>query len=96
MHICCLSWACAACSGTSGADFALYSQNLFTFIFTLTIQISSRANVSDCTSTSSWSILKCAQQLRSCIEQIVPESAFAPCQASYKENRSTVLFSAYI
>lgn len=24
MHICCLSWASAVCSGTNGADFALY------------------------------------------------------------------------
>lgn len=70
------------------------SQNLLTFIFTLTIQISSTANVSDCTSTSLWCILKFVQQLWSCAEQIIPESAFAPCQASCKENRSTVLFSA--
>lgn len=72
------------------------SQNLLNFIFTLTIQISSRANVSDCTSTSSWCVLKCAQQLWSCVEEIIPASAFEPCQASCKENRSTMLFTACI
>lgn len=46
------------------------SQNLLTFIFTLTIQISSTANVSDCTSTSSWCILKFAQQLWSCADRL--------------------------
>lgn len=39
------------------------SQNPLTFIFALTIQISSRANVSDYTSTSSCCTLKCAQHL---------------------------------